>query len=169
MLSVSGSNLPHSWFECSRELLSHAAAHLPDRTLHHTGHQEYTHVNCYHVNVKQCHVKTEPRQGLLQPCCICCICSAQVLASTCVVSAPIIAAAKERAEVLAKQAADKAATERKHAAAAAPTSSSSSAAEPSKSGAGGKKGAAAKVRVLEFNRKPLVGVQMQGLQARAAL
>jgi hypothetical protein len=66
----------------------------------------------------------------------------QVLAATCVVSAPIIAAAKERAEVLAKQAADKAAAERKHAAASG-AASSGSAAEPSKSGAGGKKGAAA--------------------------
>uniref|UniRef100_A0A383VLC1 E3 UFM1-protein ligase 1 homolog n=1 Tax=Tetradesmus obliquus TaxID=3088 RepID=A0A383VLC1_TETOB len=69
----------------------------------------------------------------------------QVLASTCVVSAPIIAAARERAEVLAKQAADKAAAERKHAAAAAPPSNSgSSAADASKSGAGGKKAAASK-------------------------
>ncbi|WIA08065.1 hypothetical protein OEZ85_007531 [Tetradesmus obliquus] len=69
----------------------------------------------------------------------------QVLASTCVVSAQIIAAARERAEVLAKQAADKAAAERKHAAAAAPPSNSgSSAADASKSGAGGKKAAASK-------------------------
>ncbi|WIA28131.1 hypothetical protein OEZ86_010705 [Tetradesmus obliquus] len=71
----------------------------------------------------------------------------QVLASTCVVSALIIAAARERAEVLAKQAADKAAAERKHAAAAAaapPSNSGSSAADASKSGAGGKKAAASK-------------------------
>lgn len=93
-----------------------------------------------------------------------------MLASTCVVSAPIIAAARERAEVLAKQAADKAAAERKHAAAAAapPSNSGSSAADASKSGAGGKKAAASKVCIAGEPSQVFAEMQPAGMFPPAA-